>query len=60
MILIREKLIHEKYLEISEEIMAVAKAKNITEKEVWQMGQMEFYNTLRILENYNKKIMNKN
>ena len=39
--------------------MAIAKAKNVTEKEIWEMSQMDFYNTIRVLENYNKKIIDK-
>jgi len=37
--------------------MSIAKAKNITEKEVWEMGQMEFYNTIKVLDSYNRKMM---
>lgn len=36
--------------------MSVAKMKECSEKEVWEMGVMEYYNTLAVLESYNKDV----
>ncbi len=45
-----------KRIEKGKEIMSVAKMKECSEKEVWEMGVMEYYNTLAVLESYNKDV----
>jgi transposase len=38
------------------EIMMVAKAKGVSEDEIWKMGQMEYFTALNVLERYNKDL----
>jgi hypothetical protein len=41
---------------MQKEIAMVAKAKNVSEKSVYEMGFMEYLNTLAILDSINKDI----
>lgn len=55
---LKDKDVQHKSVQMQKEIMLVAKAKDMSEKEVWQMGMMEYFQALAVLESYNRDIEN--
>lgn len=53
---IKDTDVQEYYLRIKEEIFTVAKALGVEEDKVWKMSRFEYYNTIKMLENYNQKM----
>lgn len=44
----------------SKEIFIVAKAKGVSEDDIWKMGQLDYYMMLNVLEMYNNDLKNNN
>ena len=41
---------------MQKEVMAVAKAKGVSESDIMKMGTLEYYQTLAVLESYNRDV----
>lgn len=51
----KSRSIFEKQLEISQEVIALAQAKNINEKEIWSLPLMEYYGQLKAFIKYSEE-----
>lgn len=48
----KQRDIFSKQIDMSQEVIALSQAKNISEKEIWSMPLMEYYGTLQAFVKY--------